>query len=38
MGDSLCVDVKRTYNFVLLPSAIAEAFYKSKPNEQTRSF
>ena len=37
MGVNLCVDVKRTSNFVLLPSASAETIYKSKPNKQTRT-
>ena len=37
MGVSLCAEVERTSNFVLLPSAIAETIYKSKPNEQTRT-
>ena len=29
--------MERTSNFVLLPSAIAETIYKSKPNKQTRT-
>ena len=37
MGVNLCVDVERTSNFVLLPSASAETIYKSKPNKQTRT-
>ena len=37
MGVRNCVDVERTSNFVLLPSASTETIYKSKPNKQTRT-
>ena len=37
MGVRNCVDVERTSDFVLLPSAIAETIYKFKPNKQTRT-
>ena len=33
----MCADVERTSNFVLLPSASAEAIYQFKPNKQTRT-
>ena len=37
MGVCLCVEMKRTSNFVLLPSASTETIYKFKPNKQTRT-
>ena len=37
MGVSLCVEMKRTCNLVLLPSANLRTVYKFKPNEQTRT-
>ena len=37
MGVRNCVEMERTYNFVLLPSANLLTIYKFKPNEQTRT-
>ena len=37
MGVRNCVEMERTSNFVLLPSASTETIYKSKPNKQTRT-
>ena len=37
MGVRNCVEMERTSNFVLLPSANLLTIYKFKPNEQTRT-